>query len=160
MTRVVEKEVEWTDGGVARVAIRVWSHRDRDAHDRKFNLSGDLMAGSLIGTLSSPEAKGKELQMAMALIDRQIKRVAELGHAPVLDRVARCLVSVTLPDGQLIAPPAQWDPWLEELEAPLFDRIAVAVDQVIGLAPEAKKKSGSSPTSPAESSPTSPTRGS
>ncbi len=144
MARIEVRNVPWNDGATAEVRVRVWSVRERDAHDRQFGITGEEFSSALVGALSSPQAAGgqKGLQLARTLAEDQRRRFAEQGRESLTAKVATCLAGVRLPDGSEVPFPdaAARLAWVEDLDADVFDRVAAAVDGVLGLRPEAKKK--------------------
>src|SRR6266581_4660965 len=131
--RTETREIPWEDGSRATLTIRSWSFRERDIWERKWGANGDQWIGAIIGVLQSPKSPGaKGMQLARALVDDQRQRFDLRGRGPDLEKVATVLVRVALSDGTEWPAPAIRES-LEALDADLFDAIAAAVDDVLGL---------------------------
>jgi len=162
--RTEEIDIPWANGATAKLRIRMWSYRERDMWERKWRQPGEIYVGGLIGALGGPKSGGmKGVQLARALVDDQRVRFDKQGSTPTLEKVALVLEEVVIPgDGvrtRLGAgnPEAavSWREWIEGLDADLFDRIAMAVDDILSLRDDEKKTStGSGPVSPSETPPT------
>jgi hypothetical protein len=140
-SRTVRKEIPWIDGTIG-VEIRVWSMRERDMHERKFNLPGESLVGGLIAALADPKVNAsKSIQIIRTMVDDQRKRLDSQGAEASYDKLSIVLVRVELPgqDPLVNDGTEAFRDQLANLDADIFDVILKAADEALYLRPEEKK---------------------